>query len=105
MRKPHNISYVSLQKKYPGRIVAISEKEGKVIATARTSQALEMTLKHKRIDPSACLFLGPIERYNQISVYIFSLSIQGRQKRKTSRTRHLSSSHHPVRNSQNGFPG
>ncbi|MBI4067445.1 hypothetical protein HY407_03605 [Candidatus Gottesmanbacteria bacterium] len=64
-----NLSYVTLQKKYPGKLVAISEKEGKVLASAFTSQQLEKVLREKKIDPTTCLFLGPIERYNQIRAY------------------------------------
>lgn len=63
------ISYVTLQKKYPGKLVAISEKEGKVVASGTNSAQLEKILKDKRIDPRACLFVGPVEKYKQISVY------------------------------------
>lgn len=64
-----NISYVTLQKKYPGKLVAISKKDGKVMAVGFSSQQLENALKEKSVDPTKCLFLGPIERYKQISVY------------------------------------
>lgn len=64
-----NVSYATLQKKYPGKLVAVSQKEGKVIASSYTSQQLERALKNKKVDPATCLFLGPIERYKQISAY------------------------------------
>ncbi len=64
-----NLSYITLQKKYPGKLVAISQKEEKVIASALNTKQLEETLKKKNVDPASCLFLGPIERYKQISVY------------------------------------
>lgn len=63
------ISYTTLQKKYPGKLVAVSELEGKVMAVASTSRQLEKTLEDKGVDPHSCLFLGPIEQYNQISAY------------------------------------
>lgn len=64
-----NTSYINLQKKYPGKLVAILESEGKVAASGKTVQEVEKQLKKKNIDPEKCLFLGPIERYNQISAY------------------------------------
>ena len=62
-------AYITLQKKYPGKLVAISKSEGKVIAAGKTSQEIEKELKKKKVNPENCLFLGPVERYNQISVY------------------------------------
>lgn len=64
-----NISYTSLQKKYPGKLVAILEAVGKVVANGKNVQEIEKQLKRKNVDPEKCLFLGPIERYNQISAY------------------------------------
>lgn len=64
-----NISYTALQRKYPGKVVAVSEKIGKVVASGKTAQELEKMLKKKRIDPTSCVFLGPIEQYKQVSVY------------------------------------
>lgn len=64
-----NTSYVSLQKKYPGQLVAILEKIGEVVASGKTVQEVEKQLKSKNVDPKNCLFLGPIEKYNQISAY------------------------------------
>lgn len=64
-----NVSYTTLQKKYPGKMVALLEKKGKVVAAGKTAEQLEKTLKMKGIDPETCLFLGPIEKYNQISAY------------------------------------
>lgn len=64
-----NISYTTLQKKFSGKVVAVSEDAGKVIASGKTSQELEKILKEKRIDPATCVFLGPIEQYKQISAY------------------------------------
>lgn len=61
--------YTTLQKKYPGKLVAVSEKQGRVVASGKTALALEEILKKKGIDPEKCLFLGPIEQYKQISVY------------------------------------
>ncbi len=64
-----NTSYISLQKKYPGKVVAILESIGRVVASGKTVQDLEKQLKRKNVDPQNCLFLGPIEKYNQISAY------------------------------------
>lgn len=64
-----NISYTTLQKKYPGKLVAILEDVGKVVASGKNVQEVEKQLKRKNVDPRTCLFLGPIERYNQISAY------------------------------------
>lgn len=64
-----NVSYPSLQKKYPGKLVAILKAVGKVVASGKNVQEVEKQLKRKKVDPEKCLFLGPIERYNQISAY------------------------------------
>lgn len=64
-----NTSYTTLQRKYPGQLVAVLEKEGNVVASAKTARELEKVLKKKGVDPITCYFLGPIERYKQISVY------------------------------------
>ena len=64
-----NISYVTLQKKYPGKLVAILADIGKVVASAENTKEIEKVLKKKNVDPKKCLFLGPIEQFNQISVY------------------------------------
>ncbi len=64
-----NISYTTLQKKFSGKMVAVSEKMGKVVASGKTSEELEQILKKKRVDPTTCVFLGPIEQYKQVSVY------------------------------------
>lgn len=61
-------SYISLQKKYPGKLVALSKK-GLVVAFGKTTEVLEKELKKKKLNPRDCLFLGPVEQYNQISVY------------------------------------
>lgn len=69
MKNIRNVTYTNLQKKYPGKLVAILEPEGKIVAAGKTTEDVEKTLKKKGVDPRQCLFLGPVERYNQISVY------------------------------------
>ncbi len=64
-----NVSYTSIQKKYPGKLVAILESAGKIVASGKNAQEVEKQLKKNNINPEKCLFLGPIERYNQISAY------------------------------------
>lgn len=64
-----NVSYTSLQKRYPGKLVAILEDVGKVVASGKNAQEVEKQLRIKNVDPKKCLFLGPIEKYNQISAY------------------------------------
>lgn len=64
-----NTFYTTLQKKYPGKLVAVLEKQGRVVASGETAQELEEILKKKGVDPTVCIFLGPIEQYKQISVY------------------------------------
>jgi len=64
-----NTSYITLQRKYAGKLVAVLEKQGKVVAFGKTAEELEKILKKKGINPAGCIFLGPIEQYKQISVY------------------------------------
>ncbi len=66
---PKPVSYATLQKKYAGKIVALTEGRGKVVAAARDFKALFKKIaktKHKEED---LVYSGPIERYGQISVY------------------------------------
>lgn len=63
------VSYVTLQKKYPGKIVALRKDQRKVVAAEKTTELLEKILKAKGVNPETCLFLGPIEKYKQISAY------------------------------------
>lgn len=44
-----NISYTTLQKKYPGKLVAINERQGEVVASGDTVQDLEKILKKKAL--------------------------------------------------------
>lgn len=64
-----NVSYTSLQMKYPGQLVALLEKEGQVVAAGKTTRQIERVLREKGIDPSECVFLGPLVKYGQVSVY------------------------------------
>ncbi len=64
-----NTSYTTLQKKYAGKLVALLEKQEKVVASGDTVKELEEQLRKKNINPKDCVFLGPIEQYKQISVY------------------------------------
>jgi len=64
-----NTSYTTLQKKYAGKLVALLEKQERVVAFGDTVKELEEQLRKKNINPKNCVFLGPIEQYKQISVY------------------------------------
>jgi len=71
------ISYTTLQKKYPGKIVAIDEKTGRVIAFGDTALDVDQRVKKKGKSPEKVVFLGPIEKPGTINVYIkISLPLQ-----------------------------
>lgn len=71
------ISYTALQKKYPGKIVAVDEKTGKVVAFGNTALAVDKKVKKKGILSEKVVLLGPIEKPGTINVYIkISLPLQ-----------------------------
>jgi len=65
--------YAYLQKHYAGKLVAFSEDETEVYATANNVEKLTEELKAKKIPPSQVVIAGPIEEYGKIYVYILSV--------------------------------
>jgi len=66
---PKPVSYTTLQKKYAGKIVALTEGRGKIVAAARDFKTLFEKIaktKHKEED---LVYSGPIEKYGRVSVY------------------------------------
>lgn len=69
MSKKTRISYINLQKKYPGKIIALSKKEDKVLAAGKDVVEVEKELLEKGFLPEQVIFWGPIEEYGRTSVY------------------------------------
>lgn len=67
------ISYLYLQKKYCGKIVALDPKETKVITSGKKFSEIFKKLAQKNIEPKACVFVGPVQKPKSINVYLFSL--------------------------------
>ena len=67
------ISYLQLQKKYPGQIVALNRKENQIIAVGNKFSAIFQTLEKKSLSPKNCIFIGPIQKAGTINVYFLSL--------------------------------
>jgi len=65
--------YVYLQKHYAGKLVAFSEDETKIYATANNVEKLMEEIKAKKLPPSKVVIAGPIEEYGKIYVYILSV--------------------------------
>lgn len=68
------ISYLSLQKKYTGKIVALDKRESQIVAVGIKFPDIVKKLKAKSLDPKECIFVGPIQKAGTINVYIVSLS-------------------------------
>jgi len=66
---PKPISYTALQKKYAGQIVALTEREDKVVAAARDFVSLFKKIAKTRYKEEDLVYIGPVEKYGQISVY------------------------------------
>jgi len=62
------VSFVQLQKKYSGKIVALSKSEDKVIAASKNILSLFSMLKKKGYDKKNIVFVGPLEKYGTIRV-------------------------------------
>lgn len=69
MRDKAKVKYVTLQKKYPGQIVALSAKEDKILAVGKDVIEVEGKLKNKGVKPERAVFVGPIEEYGRVCVY------------------------------------
>lgn len=70
MRK---ISYLQLQKKFSGKIVALDKKEKEVIAAGKKFSELFKKIEMKGFKPKNLVFVGPIQKAGTINVYYFSL--------------------------------
>lgn len=70
MRK---ISYLYLQKKFSGKIVALDKKEKEVIAAGKKFPELFQKLEIKGLKPKNLVFVGPIQKAGTINVYHLSL--------------------------------
>lgn len=67
------ISYVYLQKKYPGNIVALDREEKRVVAYGRKFSEIFKKLQMKKLTPKNYIFVGPIQKSGTINVYLLSL--------------------------------
>ncbi|MBM4402723.1 MAG: hypothetical protein FJ044_05780 [Candidatus Cloacimonetes bacterium] len=59
MSRKTRISYTKLQKKYPGKIIALSEEEDKVLAAGKDVVEVERELLEKGYLPEKAIFWGP----------------------------------------------
>lgn len=64
------ISYAQLQEQYPQRIVALDQKEERVLAVGKDFEDLFQQLKKKSVDPKDSVFIGPIQQKGTINVYL-----------------------------------
>lgn len=72
------ISYTHLQKKYPLQVVALNHNETRVLAAGKRFSAILKELKRISVDPKNCIYIGPIQRYGTINIY---LSLQSKKYR------------------------
>ena len=66
------ITYLTLQKKYPQKVVVLDKNEKKVLAVGNRSKDLLKQLEEKKVKLQDVVFIGPISKPGTINVY-FSL--------------------------------
>ena len=67
------ISYIQLQKKYAGKLVALSGKEDRVISVGKSFNEIFLKIKNMGLNPKDCVFVGPVGKMGAINVYAVSL--------------------------------
>lgn len=67
------ISYIYLQKNYPGRVVALDKEEKEVLAYGKRFSELFKKLEKKHVSPRSVIFIGPVQKSGAINVYRLSL--------------------------------
>lgn len=67
------VSYLALQKKYAGKIVALDKRESKVIASGKKFKEVFAQLSQKKMGRQECVYIGPIQKAGTINVYFFPL--------------------------------
>lgn len=68
------LSYLFLQKKYAGKIVALDKEEKRVLAVGKRFPQIFAKLKLKDLSPQNCTYIGPIQKAGTINVYRLSLT-------------------------------
>lgn len=63
------ITYLYLQQKYPGYIVALDKEERHIVAYGRKFDEVYRKLAAKNLSPQSCVFIGPIQKSGTINVY------------------------------------
>jgi len=67
------ITYVYLQKKYPGLLVALDKDEKEIVASGKKFSILFKKLEKKHLNPKNVVFVGPVQKSGSINVYRLSL--------------------------------
>ncbi|OGG13163.1 hypothetical protein A3D77_00350 [Candidatus Gottesmanbacteria bacterium RIFCSPHIGHO2_02_FULL_39_11] len=63
------ISYLTLQKKYPRKVVVLDKNERRVLAVGEKAKELLKQLKEKKVKLRDIVFVGPISKSGTINVY------------------------------------
>ena len=63
------ITYLTLQKKYPGQIVALDQDEKYILAVGKRFKEIFKKLEKNHLNPKSCVFVGPIQKSGTINVY------------------------------------
>ena len=68
------ISYIYLQKKYPGNLVVLDKEERSVVAYGKKFSELFKKLEKKHLSERSVVFVGPVQK-SGIGIYTPQLSI------------------------------
>lgn len=74
------IQYHDLQEKYAGKLVAMDQKETKVLAIGKRIEEILKKLQSKKLDKTDFVISGPIQKVGSINVY-FSLPNKKNRRR------------------------
>ena len=64
------ISYLTLQKKYPQKVVVLDKSEKRNLAVGKRAGEIMKQLKEKKIKFQNIVFVGPVSKPGAVNVYI-----------------------------------
>ena len=64
------ISYLQLQKKYSGQLVALNKMQSRVVAVGKKIDDVFKKLQKQNLKPADTVLMGPIQKVGAVNVYI-----------------------------------
>ncbi len=64
------ISYLQLQKKYSGQLVALNKVRSRVVAVGKKIDDVFKKMQEQNLKPADTILIGPIQKAGAVNVYI-----------------------------------